>query len=139
SAAMLPGIALYLLLFAEGRKTLKTPGPYLSLTLFLIIMGWHLWYVDSHHMGTVTHIGDYVASDFSSRIKAVRFLVAQFLYLTPLLLVFFTVFLYQRRKTPVETSDEIPQNQGLSSFISWIFLFPLIGTAVVGFLAGIGA
>ena len=91
SAAMLPGIALYLLLFAEGRKTLKTPGPYLSLTLFLIIMGWHLWYVDSHHMGTVTHIGDYVASDFSSRIKAVRFLVAQFLYLTPLLLVFFFV------------------------------------------------
>ena len=139
SAAMLPGIALYLLLFARGRQTLKTPWPYLSLTLFLIMMGWHLWYVDSHQMGTVTHIGDYVASDFSSRIKAVRFLGAQFLYLTPLLLVFFTVFFYQRRKTPVKTSDETPQNQGLSSFIYWMFLFPLIGTAVVGFLAGIGA
>tara|TARA_Y100001934_G_scaffold13320_1_gene16262 strand:- start:8316 stop:9848 length:1533 start_codon:yes stop_codon:yes gene_type:complete len=139
SAAMLPGIALYLLLFAKGRETLKTPGPYLSLILFLIMIGWHLWYVDSHQMGTVTHIGDYVASDFSSRIKAIRFLAAQLLYLLPLLLVFFAVLLHQRRKSSSETSGQILENQGLSSFIYWMFLFPLIGTAVVGFLAGIGA
>jgi len=138
SAAMLPGIALYLLLFPKGRETLKTAGPYLSLVVFLIVMSWHLWYVDSHQMGTVTHIGDYVASDFSSRIKAVRFLIAQLLYLVPLLLVFFLVFLRDRHKTrPGETGSQSP-GQGLPSFIYWMFLFPLIGTAVVGFVAGIG-
>jgi len=139
SAAMLPGIALYLLLFTKGRETLKTGGPYLSLMLFLIIMGWHLWYVDSHQIGTVTHIGNYIASDFSSRIKAIRFLIAQLLYLVPLLGVFFFVFLRHRPRTAPDTPEGSASTQGLPSFIYWMFLFPLIGTAAVGFLAGIGA
>ena len=139
SAAMLPGIALYLLLFPKGRENLKTVGPYLSLVVFLIVMSWHLWYVDNHQIGTVTHIADYLASDFSSRIKAIRFLIAQLLYLVPLLLVFFFVFFRSRQKVRSQgTGSELP-NQGLPSFIYWMFLFPLIGTAVVGFLVGIDA
>ncbi|HCX86531.1 MAG TPA: hypothetical protein DG761_00750, partial [Gammaproteobacteria bacterium] len=139
SAAMLPGIALYLLGFAKGRDTLKTGGPYLSLMVFLIIMGWHLWYVDNHQVGTVTHVGDYIASDFSSRIKAIRFLIAQLLYLVPLLGVFFFVFFRNRPRAVPDTPEDSVSRQGLPSFIYWMFLFPLIGTVAVGFLAGIGA
>jgi 4-amino-4-deoxy-L-arabinose transferase-like glycosyltransferase len=139
SAAMLPGIALYLLLFPKGRETLNTAGPYLSLLVFLVMMGWHLWYVDNQQIGTVTHIGDYVASDFSSRIKAIRFLIAQLLYLLPLFLVFFFVFFLSRYKTGLQRAGGEPPGQGLPSFIYWMFLFPLIGTALVGFLFGIGA
>ena len=61
---------------AQDSRALSVPRPLPDRD------GWHLWYVDSHHMGTVTLSG-ITLLPFSSRIKAVRFLVAQLLYLYP--------------------------------------------------------
>ncbi len=139
SAAMLPGIALYLLIFKEGRQTLRTFGPYLALLLFTLIMGWHVWYVLDRYVGTISHVADYVGDDFSMRWSGLRFLAAQMLYLTPLFLVYFVLRWFDRGQT-ADKAEQRARFDGSNgkSFIIWMFLFPLIGTAVVAFAAGIG-
>ena len=138
SAALLPGIALYLLLFPEGRATLKTAGPYLALITFLSLMGWHVWYVFAHNMGTISHVGDYIGTDFSTRLSGLRFLGAQTLYLAPLVLIFFL----SRWRHPAGGTQELPSPATATGsrntrFIYWMFWFPLLGSAIVGFIAGI--
>ncbi len=140
SAALLPAIALYLLISPQGRASLKTPGPYLSLLVFCAFFGWHLWYVFTHQVGTVTHIGDYLApADLKVRWQSIRFLLAQLLYLSPLLAVFLFASYRMRRCGSDVSGTREPQTPGrkMHSFIYWMFLFPLLGTTIVGFLAGI--
>ncbi|XXK23043.1 glycosyltransferase family 39 protein [Arenicellales bacterium nBUS_48] len=139
SAALLPGIAIYLLVFSAGRATLKTSGPYLSLVTFCAIMGWHIWYVQTNEMSTITHIGDYIAKDFWIRISGLRFLGAQLLYLTPLLGVYFFVRSKISKKIDATTlTGGISTAGNGRTFVLWIFLFPLLTTAIIGFVAGIG-
>jgi 4-amino-4-deoxy-L-arabinose transferase-like glycosyltransferase len=140
SAAMLPAIAFYLLIFPQGRASLKTPGPYLSLAVFCALLGWHLWYVFTHQVGTVTHIGDYLApTDLKIRWRSIRFLLAQLLYLCPLVAVFLFIRYRTGRGGPdaADTGDQQLPGGEMRSFIYWMFLFPLLGTTVVGFTAGI--
>ena len=139
SAAMLPGIALYLLLFKEGRLTLKTIGPYLSLIIFVGIMGWHIWYVFDRELGTIGHVADYVGDDFSLRWSGIRFLLAQALYLVPLSIVYFSIRWRGRHATQDPGArDTYQAAKSGRRFIYWMFLFPLLGTAIVAFSAGIG-
>lgn len=139
SAAMLPGIALYLLIFREGRQTLRTFGPYLALILFILIMGWHVWYVLDRNVGTISHVADYVGDDFSMRLSGLRFLAAQTLYLTPLLLVYFVTRWFARGQTAEKTERRADfDGSNGKSFIMWMFFFPLVGTAIVALVAGIG-
>ena len=124
SAALLPGIAIYLLLFSAGRATLKTSGPYLSLVAFCVIMGWHIWYVQTNEMSTITHIGDYIAKDFRIRISGLRFLGAQLLYLAPLLGVYFFVRSKISKKIDATTlTGGISTAGNGRTFVLWIFLF----------------
>ncbi len=142
SVTFLAGIGLYLLLFQQGRKSWRTPGPYLALLTFSAILGWHLWYVFSHQVGTVAHVGDYLApADLQVRWRSIRFLLSQLLYLSPLVAVFLFVFYQDRRSSPVSQQEKegvqpVPTRPA-RLFLYWMLLFPLLSTTIAGFAGGI--
>ena len=142
SVTFLAGIGLYLLLFQQGRKSWRTPGPYLALLTFSAILGWHLWYVFSHQVGTVAHVGDYLApADLGIRWRSIRFLLSQLLYLSPLVALFLFAFYQDRRSSPVRLQEKegvqpVP-TRSMRLFLYWMLLFPLLGTTIVGFVSGI--
>ena len=142
SVTLLASIGLYLLFFEQGRKCWGTRGPYLALLAFSSVIGWHLWYVFSHQVGTVAHVGDYLApADLGIRWRSIRFLLSQLLYLSPLVALFLLAFYQDRRSLSVgqwEKEEVHPTpTKPMRLFLYWIFLFPLLGTTIVGFAGGI--
>ena len=141
SASLLAGIALYILIFPQQRAKLKTPGPYLALGIFLLIMIGHIWHVTNNQIGTVTHIGDYLKfNDLAVRWRGIRFLLAQMIYLIPLILIVFIANINKFKKKSANSHHlDSPVNSvnPMQSFVYWMFFFPLLSTALMGALVGI--
>jgi 4-amino-4-deoxy-L-arabinose transferase-like glycosyltransferase len=142
SVMMLGAIGFILLFTKIGRNTLKSPGPYVALLMFAGLLFFHVEFVLSQSVGTISHIGDYFSFEsFSSRLEALKFFFAQILYLLPLFVVFAWAVNTRTFKSLLEVIREfarVPTSSDGAVICYVVIFFPLLVTTIAGFILGIG-
>ena len=147
SIALLGAIGMYFLFSRNGRKLLKTRGPYLALLVFCLLFFTHLQFVFANKTGTVSHIADYFSFlSWQTRKQALIFFLAQLLYLG-LPLGFF--MLAMKQKDVSASGGSVlsygrwhkllldPENPPGIMLCYVLLLFPFFITAVPAFVLGV--
>ena len=138
SVTLLVAIALVFVLTARGRATWRTRGPYIAVTLFMVLMALHAQHVILNKVGTIEHIGDYF--NFSSlawRWPPVKFFLAQLVYALPALVVFVLATRDDQSRHRWYHLFKRVSWRGSHALIYMVTLFPLFATTVPGLLLGV--
>ena len=138
SVTLLVAIGLVFVLTARGRATWRTRGPYIAVTLFLVVMALHAQHVILNKVGTIEHIGDYFNfSSFAWRWPPVKFFLAQLVYALPAFIVFVLATRDDQSRHRWYHLFKSVSWQGSHALIYMVTLFPLLATTVPGLLLGV--
>jgi 4-amino-4-deoxy-L-arabinose transferase-like glycosyltransferase len=138
---LLAGMGLFLLIYPENRKQLKTFPPYLGLITFLLLCLPHIIWLFSHDFITVRYVferGSSIPHWSNHFIFPLKFLFQQFEAFLPVLILFGLLMLGKKQKKPANKHH--PQRISISSF-NKRFLFysaclPLLLTMLLSLLLG---
>ncbi len=135
SGLQLLGIALVLISTPQGRASLKTYKPYLTLLFFVALVTPHFYWLAQKNFFVLEYFSSRTISNESwgnwawltHFVYPLKFFASMLLYMAGTLVVFFTVF-----KLPSRTELSLFQKR----FLFFLGVFPLLFVVVYSFISG---
>lgn len=132
---LIASMGVLMLFTREGRKSLRTKGPYLAALIGLLILFPNLYWIYKNNFEPIKYFLERInktnsanLADFSSRISVIRFLGSQFIILLPTLLVFIPLLRCSSSQDSLSSFNK--------KFIYMAGLGPLLLTTLIAFIIG---
>lgn len=139
TAALLAGMALFLLTDSDNRKLLATRAPYAGLGVFILLLIPHFLWLRSHDYVTVMYMFERASNTprwSNHYLYPLQFSALQLQALLPATLLYACLFLGKKNPSAINagTVSLSPFNH---AFLMWVAVAPFVMTVLLSIIAGI--